>query len=214
MKILAGILGLLLFVFIVLTIVLGIVLVNNNSKIAQLEKTISDLQMEDENPDDEDETPTPTIETKHFVDTGLDIDVAYPEDWEYELATQVDEEFAENGFRTISTYTLTLSKADGEIVFSTLFGATGDMGVGYSKEEYDTEVLNDDVIRVKQHGTDTWKYLYNVDCDDVLDLQPGVTVCGSGGFFPGFAGGASTASFSGDEDLLDEADAIILSATL
>ena len=220
MKIFAAFLGLISLVFLVVAIVLGVLLIQSNNQISKLKADLeamgveTDLKSDDVIP--EEDTDSETVEPMTFVDTGLDINIDYPSDWEFELDTEVSDDFVDSAFKSIQTYNLTFSKGGSEILFSAFFGATGDLGVGYSEDEYDVVVLNDEMIRVRQNGQDSWKYVYNVDCADVLDLQPGVTVCGTGGFFPGFSNqGANTASFTTDSDaLLEEADAIILSATL
>lgn len=218
MKIFAAFLGFISFVFLIVAVVLGLLLVQSNNQISKLKADLEAMGVETDLKADDIilEEDTDTVETMTFIDNGLDIDIDYPSDWEFELDTQVSEDFVDSAFKSIQTYNLTFSKEGSEILFSAFFGATGDLGVGYSEDEYDVVVLNDEMIRVRQNGEDSWKYLYNVDCADVMDLQPGVTVCGTGGFFPGFSNqGANTASFTADSDeLLEEADAIILSATL
>jgi hypothetical protein len=206
-------LSLISFILLIIIVILGIFLLKSTSDYAKLQEQlniqkypVSDLPLEiDEEPE---------ITTEHFIDTGVNLDISYPSDWEWELDTQISDDFPEgSAFKSIYEYKLEFTKGTNKISFNSLYGAVGDIGVQYPESEYETEVLTSDVIRVKQDGESDWRYLAKIPCTDAAEWDGVTEVCGAGGFFPGFAeGGASTVSYSGSETLLDEVDAIVLTA--
>lgn len=211
-------LSILIFILLLLIGILVILLIKSASDTAQLQATINSEMQEFSDAASSDTAleveDVPAITTKHFVDVGLGINIAYPSDWEWVLDTQVSEDFAEmSAYKSMETYSLDFTKGTNTIAFSAIFGAVGDIGMQYPESEYDVVVLTSDVIRVKQIGESAWRYLSQIDCEDSMDWDGETEVCGAGGFFPGFAeGGASTVSFTGSDSLLEEVDAIVLTA--
>jgi hypothetical protein len=209
-------LSLLSFILLLVIILLGIFLLKSTSDYAILKEQLNIQEISDSEPVDlplqiEEE---PEITTEHFIDNGIDVDISYPSNWKWELDTQISEDFPEgSAFKSMEQYNLEFTNGTSKISFSSLFGAVGDIGVQYPESEYETKVLNTDVIRVKQNGESDWRYLAKIPCTDAAEWDGVTEVCGAGGFFPGFAkGGASTVSYSGSDALLEEVDAIVLTA--
>jgi hypothetical protein len=213
MKIFSIFLGFLSTVLIVVVIILVLLLIQSNKELTALRlgTEVSDLPLEIADPNESDEAPVVT--TLNFIDTGLDINIEYPSDWSWELDTDISDDFGSGAYKEIHTYDLDFTKGSNKIEFSAIFGGVGDVGVQYPDSQYDTEVLSSELIRVKEDGQTEWRYLSKIPCTDAMEWDGVTEVCGAGGFFPGFAdGGASAVSYTGSDSLLDEVDAIVLTA--
>lgn len=219
MKITAIILGLLTMLLLVSTVVLAVLFFKSNSELGELKQNLGMESDEAEVSDSsdietEDTEDSAVVTTANFVDIGLDINIEYPSDWEWVLETDISDDFASGGaFKEIHNYNLDFTKGANSIHFAAIFGGVGDIGVQYPADMYDTEVLNSDLIRVRENGQVEWRYLSKIPCTDAIEWDGVTEVCGAGGFFPGFAtGGASSVVYSGTDALLDEVDAIVLTA--
>ncbi len=220
MKITAIILGILTTILLVSTVVLAVMFFKSNSELGELKQNLGmesdDAEVSDSSDietEDADDEPV-VVGEEHFIDVGLEIDITYPSDWEWVLDTAISDDFSTGGvYKEIYTYDLDFTKGANTIYFSAIFGGVGDIGVQYPSDMYDTEVLNADLIRVRENGQVEWRYLSKIPCTDAMDWDSVTEVCGAGGFFPGFAtGGASSVVYSGTDALLDEVDAIVLTA--
>jgi hypothetical protein len=155
-----------------------------------------------------------------FSDSGLEFDIKYPAGWTMEANTKLEDKNASPV--VITGYSLTLEKGTSTLMFSKILGGVGDMAVVYKSSEYDVVELKDasndslEILRVSKKDEDKWRYVSKVDCDDVPEEETVETgdFCGAGGFFSGFGervGASTVALTSSDEEVIKEADKIVIS---
>lgn len=201
------VLGILLYLKNTETLTLAADKANLDNRIKLLESQLSELQANN------------TDSTIKFEDTGLDIEIEYPNDWIAELNSKITNEYADEPVYgpIIQGYEFTLVKGDAELKFEKIMGAIDGFPSGLVNGTDSFEILGDDLVRVKGNGN-SWRYVQRLDCSDFDDDGAIINLSDADECVSSFLGGfgnnrfASIANITAtDENLIKEADEIVKS---
>lgn len=167
--------GILVFVLIISTTVLGVLFVTKNNEANDLKTNLVSLQTNFDNLKTEHEQLESSCtgacpEKLVFEDTGLSIYVEYPSTWTATLNSAITTEFAFEPIYGVITegYTLTLKKGSAELKFDKILAGIDGFPSGLSAETDEYVEVGTTLVRVKETGSDSWKYVSKLDCSEFI----------------------------------------------
>lgn len=147
-----------------------------------------------------------------FVDKEQNIEFDYPVSWKVEVSTNIGElvyEIPGQLGRVLTSYQIIASKGSATLTYDRVLVATGFTPQPVSTDD-EFKILSDDIARLKRKGSSDWSYVAYEDCPEEMTAEKCYLTAANG-----FGDGAKTVVLKGvgtDATLLDEADAIVLSA--
>lgn len=147
-----------------------------------------------------------------FVDQEQEIEFTYPISWKVEVSTTIGEGIDAGLGRLLTSYQIIASKGEAKLIYDRVLFSGGFVGTpGSTKDEF--KVLTDDMARVRKSGSSDWSYVGYTACTGESDEESDYCYSSlSNGFGEGLKIVTLKGITSANQELLEEADAIVLSA--